>query len=137
MIRLRCKNGHHNREDCLCHYPGQGALLQGFVQPTLLLLLLEKPSHGYELTRRLSELGQADADPGGIYRNLQKLETDDFIESTWDTTGSGPARKVYRVTPEGRDFLDTWVGALTRNKELIQAFVDRYAKICNNVDNEG
>ncbi len=100
--------------------------MQGFVQPLLILLLMEEPAHGYELTSRLGEFGLADADPGGIYRNLQKLEADGFIESTWDTTGSGPARKVYRVTPEGRDFLDTWVGALMRNRQLLEAFIDRY-----------
>lgn len=122
-------DGHCNGDDrrhCYCPHPRQGAVVQGFVQPLLILLLLEEPAHGYELTSRLGEFGLADADPGGIYRNLQKLEADGFIESTWDTTGSGPARKVYRVTPEGRDFLDTWVGALMRNRQLLEAFIDRY-----------
>ena len=119
---------HEHKENCLCHQPGRGALLQGFIQPTLLLLLLESPGHGYELTSRLSDFGLSDADPGGIYRNLQKLESDGFIESSWDTSGSGPARKVYKVTPEGRDFLDTWVGALARNRELIGDFLSRYQR---------
>ncbi len=119
---------HCNKEkrDCHCHHPGQGCILQGFLQPTLLLLLLEKPAHGYELTGRLSDFGLSDADPGGIYRNLQRLEADGFIESSWDTSGSGPARKVYSVTPDGREFLDTWVGALSRNRDLLQSFIVRY-----------
>ncbi len=126
MTDPNCKE---DRRNCRCHHPGQGSILQGFLQPTLLLLLLEKPAHGYELTGRLNDFGLADADPGGIYRNLQRLEADGFIESSWDTTGSGPARKVYRVTLDGREFLDTWVGALSRNRDLLQAFILRYQSI--------
>jgi len=126
----------NKHDDCKCHQPTRGAMLQGFAQPTLLLLLMEKPSHGYELTNRLGELGLAEADPGGIYRNLQKLEADNFIESSWDTSGSGPARKVYHVTPEGRDFLDTWAGALMKNRDLIQSFIDRYKSVRSELEKE-
>ncbi len=118
----------NSRTQCQCHQPGSGALLQGFIQPALLLLLLEEPAHGYDLANRLDDFGLADSDPGGIYRTLQKLENDGFIESSWDTTGSGPARKIYEVTPDGKDFLSTWVGALKRNQTFLASFIQRYEK---------
>ncbi len=120
------KSGHGRQ--CQCHHPGRGSLLQGFIQPALLLLLIESPAHGYDLANRLDDFGLADSDPGGIYRTLQKLEGDGFIESSWDTSGSGPARKVYEVTTEGHEFLNTWVAALKRNREFLTQFIQRYDK---------
>ncbi|MFO8060564.1 MAG: helix-turn-helix transcriptional regulator [Bacillota bacterium] len=125
MTDPHCKK----KKKCHFHHPGQGCILHGFLQPTLLLLLLEKPAHGYELAGRLSDFGLEDSDPGGIYRNLQKLEGDGFIQSNWDTSGRGPARKVYQVTSEGRQFLDSWVRTLTSNRDLLQSFIVRYEKV--------
>lgn len=75
---------------------------------------------------RLGEFGLADADPGGIYRHLKRLEEEGFVESTWETEGPGPARKAYRVTPEGEDLLHTWARTLQRNKENLERFLARY-----------
>lgn len=116
----------HERGTCHCHGHAGMVPRDGFIQPCLLLLLLEKPAHGYELLDRLNDFGLAEADPGGIYRNLKRLEEDGLVESSWETEGSGPARKEYRVTAEGEDFLHAWARILERRRDHLNRFLDRY-----------
>ncbi len=70
----------------------------------LILAVLESaPLHGYGIAREI-ESRSADAlsfGEGTLYPALRALEQDRFIESGWDTSGPGAARKVYSLTPSG------------------------------------
>ena len=96
--------------------------------PALLLLLTEKSSHGYELTERYAELGFTDAnfDPGAIYRTLKILEAEKLIKSKWDTEKIGPAKKIYTITPEGKEMLSIWAVDISKRKKIFEAFIKRY-----------
>ncbi len=72
-----------------------------FMRPWILLALRVRPAHGYELKRRLDELGLA-PDAGGLYRCLQRLEDDGLVRSdSRSAAGRGPMRRVYRATAKG------------------------------------
>lgn len=76
------------------------------VAPCILLLLAERPNHGYELMDRLREFGFADGSSSTVYRELRRLEDCGFVCSTWEASQiRGPARRVYELTPSGRDTL--------------------------------
>ena len=63
----------HGRDGGLCSSPTRR--VSGFLQPWLLLLLAQKPAHGYELLERLQALPEApSADRGHLYRTLRRLE---------------------------------------------------------------
>jgi DNA-binding PadR family transcriptional regulator len=73
---------------------------------TLLILsvLEETPLHGYGIARAI-EARSADAlkfGEGAIYPCLRKLEEDKLTAFTWDTSGPGPAKKIYELTTAGR-----------------------------------
>ncbi|MCL6580132.1 MAG: helix-turn-helix transcriptional regulator [Firmicutes bacterium] len=111
----------------MCHCHDRRGQPEGLVAPALLLLLLEKPGHGYDLVDRLArELDLTDVDPGGVYRHLRRIEEEGFLESTWEAGGPGPARRVYRLTPEGREFLDLWARAVRRQRQVLDRFLERY-----------
>jgi len=76
----------------------------------LLLLLAEHPDHGYDLAERLGTFGPGWArEPVQLYRHLRKLETDGLIVSVWEASQTrGPARRVYDITPDGREALQRW-----------------------------
>lgn len=108
-----------------CH----GGRMERFVQPCILLLLREKPSHGYDLMSSLSEFGFGSAaDPGLVYRNLRKMEEDGLVRSSWDTGGPGPAKRLYEVTDEGEDFIHGWAATIRQNVATLQLFLERYDK---------
>lgn len=104
----------------------QGGLPRNYLRPCLLLLIAEKPSHGYDLIERLEELGLGATDPGGLYRALRSMENDGLVGSGWETSNSGPARRTYDLTEEGVEWLHAWAGALSESRRLVGRFLDRY-----------
>lgn len=116
---------HHGHE---CHCPG--FKMDRFVQPCMLLLLYEKPAHGYELMEKLSEFGFGDEspDPAMVYRNLRRMEEEGWIKSQWETEGAGPAKRLYTVTPEGEEAIHGWAFHVKRQMKRLEIFLERYEK---------
>lgn len=100
------------------------------LRPAVLLLLAEEPAHGYQLMGRLRELGIGKGmDPSLLYRLLRMLEAWGLAESSLDDTGAGPARKVYRLTPQGSELLGLWMSGLDDVLETLKTLKERYSKI--------
>lgn len=101
--------------------------LQRFLQPCLLLLLKVKPSYGYELLENLRQFGFDELpDPATAYKNLRLMEEEGWVTSQWDTAGPGPARRIYRVTPEGEDLIRSWAVAIRRTQESLNTFLSLF-----------
>jgi len=80
-------------------------------QPVLLGFLMAKPRHGYELYQELSrELGRVwELGLSKLYAELNQLEGAGLVEPHTEPQSGRPARKVYRLTPEGRAVFLEWV----------------------------
>src|SRR3954465_2870585 len=103
------------------------ARVERFVEPSLLLLLRERPLHGYELLDRLPELGrEGRIDIGNLYRLLRGLEDGGLVRSEWSGDLPGPAKRTYELTAEGRRVLDRWAEALGEAQGTIGNFLKRY-----------
>ena len=103
------------------------ARVERFVEPSLLLLLRERPHHGYELIERLPELaGEGRIDVGNLYRLLRALEAEGIVSSEWSADLPGPAKRTYELTDEGRRLLDRWAEALRESQGVVQSYLDRY-----------
>ena len=106
---------------------GVRARVERFSEPALLLLLRERPAHGYELLEQLPTLtGEARVDMGNLYRVLRALEEDGLVTSRWEAGEPGPAKRIYELTPAGRRLLDEWAQALEQARGRIDGFLDRY-----------
>ncbi len=118
---------------CVC-----GPRMERFIQPCLLLLLHEKEAHGYELLENLVHFGfEKELDPGMVYRNLRKLEEEDAVSSNWDTGGSGPARRVYTLTPHGQELIHAWAGHIQNKLLRLQYYLKRYQSNFNQGSENG
>ena len=105
------------------------ARVERFGEPALLLLLSERPAHGYDLLEQLAELtGERRIDMGNLYRVLRKLEEDGLVTSEWRDDAPGPSKRIYELTNEGQRLLGGWADALRENQGLISSFLDRYEK---------
>jgi poly-beta-hydroxybutyrate-responsive repressor len=102
---------------------------RNFLQPCLLLLLRERPDHGYELAARLRPMHDGEGDAGGVYRALRGMERQGLVRSEWHTSDVGPAKRTYFVTPDGVSFLDELADTLSRTHEALHVFLDRYARV--------
>lgn len=96
--------------------------------PTLLYFLAHQPAHGYELIQKINESGfsEVEADPATVYRNLRRMEEDGLVISEWQTKHTGPARRAYRLSPEGHRALEYCVQLITDKVAKMQAFLDHY-----------
>ena len=73
------------------------ARVERFTEPAILLLLRERPAHGYDLLERLPELtGEQRVEMGNLYRLLRALEEEGLVASEWDETSPGPAKRTLR-----------------------------------------
>jgi PadR family transcriptional regulator PadR len=126
----------HARRGARCRSyvrPGHWAVqarVERFVEPGLLLLLRERPMHGYELLERLPEITgeEARADVGNLYRILRALEEEEIVRSEWSADLPGPAKRTYELTEVGRRLLDRWAESLREVRDLITKFSERYER---------
>ena len=112
-------------QNLTCHPPGEQ--IKGFVRPMLLLLIGLKPGYGYELIERISQdQSIPDVDPGLLYRTMRQLEKEQLVVSKWDTTGDGPARRMYEITEKGIEQLHFWAANIRRTRERLERFLITY-----------
>lgn len=105
-----------------------GGKPQRYMQPSLLLALSGEPSYGYQLIQTIGEYGflRGDAPPGMVYRHLRQMDEDGLVQSSWDSQGDGPAKRVYSITPEGAEVLEAWILHMERQRDTLDAFIRRY-----------
>ena len=75
--------------------------------PMLILKVLAvAPRHGYGISQALVSVGLQPSKGAQLYPALVRLEDEGAILAQWEQGGSGPARKVYELTPAGRQQLE-------------------------------
>lgn len=95
----------------------------------VLLSVLDKssePMYGYQIAKLLEEYS-GDAGfmkQGALYPVLHSLENSGLLESRVEPSVSGPPRRYYEITTQGRETLVTWQGVWKQMK----SFVDRAIK---------
>ena len=118
-MQMYSERGHSRRR--------RGGRIEQFQVAALLLLLRERPTHGYDLLERLPELtGDERVDVGNLYRVLRTLEERGLVRSEWDEAVPGPAKRVYEITAAGRSALELWADALAETRERIDVFLRRH-----------
>ncbi|MFP4498216.1 MAG: PadR family transcriptional regulator [Vulcanimicrobiota bacterium] len=68
-------------------------------------------THGYSIIDELNQHSLTDSviDPGALYRTLRQLEENRCVESSWDVSGTGPAKRTYKLTDDGEKHLEEWL----------------------------
>ena len=105
---------------------GTPNLPRNFVRPCVLLLLREHPAHGYDLLERLKAFGFSPTDPGRLYRALRSLEGEGLVHSAWESSDSGPNRRIYELTREGMEELHEHAQTLAATGAALERFLLRY-----------
>ncbi|WP_458411983.1 poly-beta-hydroxybutyrate-responsive repressor [Schinkia sp. CFF1] len=85
--------------------------------------------HGYKLIQQLTQLGFSSIDQGNVYRLLRQLEKDNLVKSEWDTTSSGPAKRIYSITEVGLEYLDLWAESLGQYQTMLDSFFTMYSNM--------
>lgn len=115
-----------DRGKCSC----KGHYLDKLIKPKILVLLnkYQEGLHGYRIIEILNQqpLWNEPVDSTGIYRTLNVMEERGLLLSDWDTSSTGPAKKIYKITEEGRDCLKNWLQTLKKYQESILQILRDY-----------
>lgn len=117
-----------------CRVTTTPALPRHYLRPCLLLLLAEGPSHGYDLLDQVRRLGIQGAEAGGLYRYLRAMERERYVDSWWEPSTAGPARRTYVLTDAGRDALHASAQSLRTVRQILVGLLDRYDALPDNGD---
>ena len=111
-------------------HPSQGKQ-ERYIQPSILMGLFFKSSYGYELIQNIQGFGfvEGQAPPGMIYRHLRQMEEDGLVSSEWKTEGTGPAKRVYWITPEGKELLRAWIEYMKGQAKNLTTFINHYQAV--------
>src|SRR4051794_12367353 len=82
---------------------------KGAAEIVVLSLLDREDLHGYELVRRIDErsAGALTFNFASLYATLYRLEERGLIRGRWVERAGQRRRRYYRITPAGREVLDS------------------------------
>ncbi len=75
---------------------------KGLLELCVLNALREDRQYGYDIVKQLRMLDGLVIGEGTIYPILSRFRKQGLVESTIEESPDGPARKYYRLTPQGR-----------------------------------
>jgi PadR family transcriptional regulator, regulatory protein PadR len=55
------------------------------------------------------------------------MEKDGLVRSSWDTSGQGPARRIYSITDAGEAYLKLWGRSLGHYRKMMDRFFRLYS----------
>ena len=93
-----------------------------FVQPAIMAILSGGGLHGYRIIEAAAKspmFGGCRPNPTGVYRVLRIMEERGLVVSAWDTSDSGPAKRSYQLTNQGRECFRRWIDTLDEHRRAI------------------
>jgi PadR family transcriptional regulator, regulatory protein PadR len=92
-------------------------LRRGALEYCVIALLCERPRYGFDLVRELSEAEGLLTSEGTIYPLLSRLRKEGLVTTSWRESDSGPPRRYYALTTDGRAALERFVQDWTRFRD--------------------
>ncbi len=107
---------------------------KGYTRIALLILLSEKPFHGYEMMKEVEDRTEGFWKPtaGGVYPILQSLEKAGYIKGEWGLEKR--KRKIYKITESGKLVLDRALVKHSQIADSMNGLFEEYAKAVLDLD---
>ena len=87
----------------------------------------QEPMYGYQIAKLLDEHRQEDIamKQGALYPVLRSLEKNNLLSSKVEPSISGPPRRYYTITNQGRETLTRWTEIWDQMKTFIDTVLDK------------
>jgi PadR family transcriptional regulator PadR len=85
----------------------------------------KEPMYGYQIAKLLEENGPdlPLMKQGTLYPVLRSLEENGLLSSIVEPSVSGPPRRYYTITPEGREALKEWLEIWKQTKKFVDTIL--------------
>ena len=98
-------------------------LRRGVLEHCVLALVRDEEAYAFDIVRTLSASGGLVTSEGTIYPLLSRLRRDGLVTTTWRESGSGPPRRYYRITVDGRAVLRAFAADWARFRDAVDALI--------------
>ena len=100
-------------------------VIRGYNDTIILYLLLDAPSYGYEISRRIRELSEEKyvIKETTLYSAFTRMEKNGYIESFYQTAENGKRRTYYKITESGRQYYQEKCAEWQLTKEVVERFI--------------
>jgi PadR family transcriptional regulator PadR len=104
--------------------------LNGGLVGLVLLAILNQSAedlYGYEIAKRLASANEGISifKEGTIYPVLRALSAAKLLTSRIVPSYSGPPRRYYRITDQGRSVLEEWTAIWAGTRNFVDRFIDK------------
>jgi PadR family transcriptional regulator PadR len=104
--------------------------LNGGLVGLVLLAILNQSAedlYGYEIAKRLASANEGTSifKEGTIYPVLRALSAANLLTSRIVPSYSGPARRYYRITDQGRSVFAEWTAIWAGTRNFVDRFIDK------------
>ncbi len=82
----------------------QSQMRKGFLEFPVLLIIAAKATYAPDILKQLKKANLLVVE-GTLYPLLSRLKRFALVEYEWQESKSGPPRKMYSITPEGKEVL--------------------------------
>ena len=110
---------------------------KGYIRVAVLILLNNKPSHGYEIMKEIKDKtrGFYTPTPGGVYPILRNLEKTGYIKGAWHRQNNRNI-KTYRITEKGKLILRNAIIKQSEIARNINTLFQEFARDVLNIESE-
>ena len=102
---------------------------KGSSELLILSILDDAPLHGYAIMRELEARSEGNFTMTAalLYPTLHKMESDHLIEGIWEKSQGDRQKKVYSITPHGRE-------QLAESRKEWKSFFNKFFNVINPVE---
>ncbi len=93
-------------------------LIKGLLEGCILGLARHDDVYGYRMVEMLGARG-FDVNEATVYPILVRLENRGFLSAEMRPSAIGPARKYYRLTSQGRVYLEEFMALWLRTRDVV------------------
>lgn len=87
-------------------------MLKGLLEGCILEIINQEETYAYEVSQKLATFGFGEISEGTIYPIMLRMQKNGLITATLRESNSGPKRKYYSLTEEGKKelaaFIEEW-----------------------------
>lgn len=93
-------------------------LRKGVIEMCILALIDRQDMYGYEIVQSIAR--HIDINEGTVYPILRRLTMESYFSTYLVESRGGPARKYYRITPVGKEYLVRSMGEWRKMTDIVE-----------------
>ncbi len=102
-------------------------VIRGYNDTMILYLLLDGPSYGYEISKKIREISHEKymIKETTLYSAFTRLEKNGFIQSFYQTAENGKRRTYYQITEAGMEYYREKQEEWSLTKDVVERFMKK------------